>query len=127
MQVFEGLKSYIINSPRDFGLDVDTLLAEALLGAVGGAVGSFITTPMDVLTIRIMTQQPKSGEGGEGGEAPAGFVDMAKQVWAEGGMAALFTGWQARTLYWAPAIGIFLSCYCSLRQQAIALGAFPVP
>ena len=25
-------------------------------------------------------------------------------------------GWRARTVYWAPAIGIFLSCYCSLAS-----------
>ena len=34
-------------------------------------------------------------------------------------------GARARTLYWAPAIGIFLSCYCTFRQQAIAQGFFP--
>jgi len=73
-----------------------------------------------------MTRTP-TGKGGESGEAPISVPDMARQVWAEGGMPAFFTGWQARTLYWAPAIGIFLSCYCSLRQQAISMGVFPVP
>ena len=127
LAVFEGLKSYIINSPQTFNdLDVDTLLSEALLGAAGGAVGAFLTVPLDVITIRILTQ-------GTGEQAcdedectvPTGILGMARQILDEGGAAALFTGWRARTFYWAPAIGIFLSCYCTFRQQAIAQGFFP--
>lgn len=127
LAVFEGLKSYIINSPQTFNdLDVDTLLSEALLGAAGGAVGAFLTVPLDVITIRILTQ-------GTGEQAcdedectvPNGVLGMARQILDEGGAAALFTGWRARTVYWAPAIGIFLSCYCTFRQQAIVQGFFP--
>jgi len=33
-------------------------------------------------------------------------------------------GARARTLYWAPAIGIFLSCYCSIRQAAVTSSLF---
>ena len=120
---------YIINSPQSFNdLDVDTLLAEALLGAAGGAVGGFLTVPLDVITIRILTQG--TGEQAcdeETCDVPVGFLAMAQQIWAEGGLTALFTGWRARTFYWAPAIGIFLSCYCSVRQQALAQDIFPVP
>jgi len=129
LAVFEGLKSYIINSPQSFNdLDVDTLLAEALLGAAGGAVGGFLTVPLDVITIRILTQG--TGEQAcdeETCDVPVGFLAMAQQIWAEGGLTALFTGWRARTFYWAPAIGIFLSCDCSVRQQALAQDIFPVP
>ena len=129
LAVFEGLKSYIINSPQSFNdLDVDTLLAEAVLGATGGAVGAFLTVPLDVITIRILTQG--TGEQACDGEecvVPIGFVGMARQILSEGGVAALFTGWRARTFYWAPAIGIFLSCYCTFRQQAIEQGFFPPP
>lgn len=121
LAIFEGLKSYIINSPG-IEFDIDTLAAEALLGATGGAIGSFLSTPMDVITIRIITR----GSNGEGAEtlAPVGFLGMAKIVWAEGGLSSFFTGWKERVLYWAPAIGIFLSCYCSFRQAAIAQGFF---
>ena len=128
LAIFEGLKSYIINSPQSFDeFDVDTLQAEALLGATGGAIGAFLTVPLDVIAIRIITQ----GTGyqacdEEGCDVPVGFLDMAQQVWSEGGAAALFTGWKERTFYWAPAIGIFLSCYCTVRQQAILLDVFPL-
>ena len=125
LAIFEGLKSYIINSPNVVDFDVDTLMAEAVLGATGGAVGAFLTTPMDVITTRIITQ----GTGEQACDENAcverlGFIDMAQRVYAEGGGRAFFTGWQARTFYWAPAIGIFLSCYCSVRQFAIAQGFF---
>ena len=39
---------------------------------------------------------------------PVGFVEMAKQVWAEGGIAALFTGWSAAVCRAFPAnAGLF--------------------
>ena len=42
-----------------------------------------------------------------------------RAVVEEGGAGAFLTGWQARVGYWAPAIGIFLSCYCFIRQLAV--------
>ena len=125
LAVFEGLKSYIINSPQSFiDLNVDTLLAEALLGAAGGAVGAFLTVPLDVIAIRIITQGTGEQACDEDGVAPDWHLGMARQILDEGGAATLFT-LEARTFYWAPAIGIFLSCYCTFRQQAIAQGLFP--
>lgn len=117
LAIFEGLKSYFLNSPQSFlDIDVDTLGAEVLFGATGGAIGSFLTVPMDVVTTRIMTQ---AGDD-KACKKALGFVGMTKKVWAEGGWRALLTGWKARTGYWAPAISIFLSCYSSLRHVAIA-------
>lgn len=127
LAVFESLKSFIINSPSSFdGLDVDSLAAEAVLGAIGGAIGAFLTVPLDVITIRILTQGTGEQSCDERAcDVPVGFLAMARQVWSEGGVTALFTGWRARTAYWAPAIGIFLSCYCSIRQLAVAQDLFP--
>ena len=51
---------------------------------------------------------------------------MAADIVAADGPVGLLTGWQARTGYWAPAIGIFLSCYCTFRQIAVTLNLFPV-
>ena len=48
-----------------------------------------------------------------------GFIDMARSIVAKDGPGGLMTGWQARVGYWAPAIGIFLSCYCFIRQLAV--------
>jgi hypothetical protein len=39
-------------------------------------------------------------------------MEVLQMLNAEGGMAAVFTGWKERTIYWTPAIGIFLSIYC---------------
>jgi len=131
LAIFESLKSYIIASPATANFDVNSLMAEVLLGATGGAIGSLVTVPMDVITIRIITQQTTKPDEcdalapddvpAEACDVPLGFIDMAKQVYSEGGVPALFTGWRARTGYWAPAIGIFLSCYCSLRQAALTV------
>jgi len=113
LAIFELSKAWILNNP-DIDLDVNTLQAEALLGAFGGSIGSFVSTPMDVVTTRIITQTVPEGE------EPIAFAGMAKRVWQEGGPTALFRGWRERVVYWAPAIGIFLSCYCSFRQAGIA-------
>jgi hypothetical protein len=44
---------------------------------------------------------------------------MAKVVYAEGGVPAFFRGSVERVLYWAPAIGIFLTAYCRIRHAAL--------
>ena len=108
LAVFELLKAYLINQPGTGGFDIDTLYAEAVLGATGGFIGSLLTTPPDVVTVRIMTQE---GDGSDGEEA-ASMTDMVSEIYKQDGAKGFMTGWQARTGYWAPAIGIFLSCYC---------------
>ncbi|KAJ1449817.1 mitochondrial carrier domain-containing protein [Pelagophyceae sp. CCMP2097] len=104
--IFEGLKVAILNSP-DVEFDVNTLQAEAALGGFGGFIAALVTTPMDVVTTRIITS-----EGGEGIRA------MIQEILEEGGPIGLMRGAGSRALYWAPAIGIFLSCYCIIRQYA---------
>jgi hypothetical protein len=110
--LFEGIKVYIIESPT-ITVDVDSLIGEAALGAFGGALAAFLTTPPDVLTTLIITQPEGSSEG---------VGQMLGRVLEEEGAGGLFTGAFERVVYWGPAIGIFLSSYCSLRQQAITLG-----
>ncbi|CAK0872745.1 unnamed protein product [Prorocentrum cordatum] len=61
LAVFETLKTFIVESP-DVQLDVDSLPVEALLGAIGGVAGSFISVPFDVVTTRIITQNCPEGE-----------------------------------------------------------------
>ncbi|KAL9184598.1 hypothetical protein ACHAXT_012568 [Thalassiosira profunda] len=107
LAVFELTKTYILNS-ADIDFDSGTLAAEALIGAFAGGFGAFWTNPFDIITTRIITQDV------EGDSEPLGVVEMAKKLYDEGGPAIFFTGWQARVLYWAPAISIFLTCYCSV-------------
>lgn len=77
-----------------------------------------VTNPFDIITTRIITQEV------EGDNKPLGVIEMGKKLYDEGGASAFLVGWQQRVLYWAPAISIFLSCYCSVRQAGIANGWF---
>lgn len=119
--LFELIKAYILNNP-DIDFDSSTTLFEALIGAFAGGCGALLTNPFDVITTRIITQSVADEEGGD--TKPLGVVGMGKRVYEEGGLAAFTVGWQARTLYWAPAISIFLSCYCSVRQAGVEHGWF---
>jgi len=111
--LFEGLKIYILTSPS-IDYDVTTLSAEALLGAIGGGVAAFVTTPTDVTTTTLITSAKQGKD--------LSALEVAKTVWETEGLKGFFTGSLQRTLYWAPAIGIFLSVYCSLRQFALTQG-----
>ena len=118
--VFELLKAYCVNSPA-FGANVNTLPAEAAFGALGGLVGAILTTPADVVTTRIITaseQGQATGAAAEPATAEAGPLEVAQAILRESGPSGFFVGIGTRGLYWAPAIGIFLSLYCSLRQMA---------
>jgi hypothetical protein len=66
-------------------VDVNTLLAEALLGGLGGGLGAFISTPSDVITTKIIT-------GVEDGGDPPSPIDVLAEVWNEGGLGGLFSG-----------------------------------
>ncbi|OEU12839.1 mitochondrial carrier [Fragilariopsis cylindrus CCMP1102] len=133
LAVFEVIKAYILNNP-DIEFDSSTLLSEAIIGAFAGGLGSFLTNPTDVITTRIITQDvtttPTYDDDGvmiDDGEnnAPLDVFEMGRKIYNEEGFDAFFTGWTARVGYWAPAISIFLTCYCSVRQAGITYDLFP--
>lgn len=109
---FELTKTLIVESPYD--IDVNTLLAEALIGGLGGGLGALISTPSDVVTTKIITSIES------GGDAPSP-LDILSETWNEGGVKGLFSGVTERIGYWTLSYGIFLSVYCSLRQYALAV------
>jgi solute carrier family 25 S-adenosylmethionine transporter 26 len=117
LAVFESAKTYVISSPT-INLDVSTLSSEALFGCIGGSIGAFITTPADVITTISINSLSDVNLAQYREKSPMEVLQMLN---AEGGMAALFTGWRERTLYWTPAIGIFLSIYCGSRQFALSV------
>lgn len=123
LAIFETIKAFILNNPN-IEIDSSTLFSEAIIGAFAGGVGAFVTNPTDVITTRIITQDTTGGED-EQGEAPLGVIDMGKKIYREEGAGAFFTGWAARVGYWAPAISIFLTCYCSVRRAGISYDLFP--
>jgi len=133
LAVFELIKASILNNP-DIEFDSSTLFSEAIIGAFAGGLGAFLTNPADVITTRIITQDITTSDSGENGNRdtdvssssePLGVLDMGKKIYNEDGIDAFFTGWTARVGYWAPAISIFLTCYCSVRQMGIANDLFP--
>jgi len=76
-------KKKIVKSPID--INVNTLLAEALIGSLGGGLGALISTPSNVVTTEIIT-------GIESGEEMTLPLDVLAQVWNEGGVNGLFSG-----------------------------------
>lgn len=143
LAVFELVKSGILNNPNiDF--DSSTLSSEAIIGAFAGGCGAIITSPADVITTRIITQRTDVVEydvaegyadyslAGDGTnttkifqqQKPLGVIEMGLKIYREEGLGAFFTGWSARVGYWAPAISIFLTCYCSVRQLGVKYDIF---
>lgn len=110
--IFELSKTYIVDSSID--IDVNTLLSEAVLGAIGGGVGAFISTPSDVVTTTIITSA-------ENGKEPPNALEVLKDLWSDGGLSSIFAGYGERVIYWSCSYAIFLSAYCSLRQNALQL------
>jgi hypothetical protein len=121
--LFEGLKTYVINSPLEF--DVGSFQAEALFGAIAGLIAAFLTTPGDRIIALILSSQEGGDEGGAAGEkskyAGMNVVEVGKELIKEDGPTALFKGAIQRSLYWAPAMGIFLSVYCTVRQKFLIM------
>ena len=172
LALFESIKSFVINSPTlDF--DVNTLLAEAIFGTIGGGIGALVSAPADRVTILMlasletemdlniantiplekdildasinedcsiaMSEEENNNEIGSytvvgvmdrGNMVRARHLknqedidessfDLVKRLYREEGIGSFFAGAAERTVYWAIAISIFLSVYCSLRRNAL--------
>lgn len=129
LAIFEAIKAGILNDPN-LEIDSSTLLSEAFIGAFAGGVGAFVTNPTDVIITRIITQDTTTTSGKDNEEdlettAPLGVLEMGRKIYQEEGVGAFFVGWVPRVGYWAPAIGMFLSCYCSVRRAGITYDWFP--
>ena len=135
LALFESVKSFVINS-RDIDFDVNTLIAEAIFGSIGGAVGALISTPGDIVTIQMMASLENSNDGVNDKDSSLDCVtfsssslvgapneesafQVARRIYEEKGAMAFFEGAKERVLYWSVAISIFLSVYCSIRRYAI--------
>lgn len=62
------------------------------IGAAAGALTGVVTTPLDVLKTRLMTQGTVGGK-------YSGVVDCARQIARDEGAGALFRGWEPRVLW----------------------------
>ncbi|KAJ7547195.1 hypothetical protein O6H91_08G074000 [Diphasiastrum complanatum] len=86
------------------------LVSDIWMGAVAGAVASILTTPLDVIKTRLMTQQIS------GGMPYAGFRSTFKQIWLEEGYLGFGRGMLPRVLYKVPASALFLVCYEAMKR-----------
>jgi len=108
--IFEALKLFLIDAPY-VNIDPDTLFSECLLGGIGGATGTYVTTPFDRITTMIISS----------GDENLSMLDAAKKIWSEQGAGGFLVGSRERASYWFFAVGIFLGFYCFLRQAGIPL------
>ena len=121
LAIFEYLKLILISLSIQ-ALDPDAPVTEALFGAIGGSIAAYITTPVDVVITRMINERKSQAEAGlpedTEGTSP---TETARAVWDEQGLAGFFVGGRERILYWGPAISIFLTVYCRIRQHYIVL------
>lgn len=116
LAIFESTKSFIVQSP-DIEINVNTLIAEALLGGLGGLIGALVSAPADVLVTRLILQPEPEGD-----SKKLGALEMSKRIWDEAGPMGFLNGALARAGYWTPAIAIFLASFCRLRKAALDIG-----
>lgn len=87
--------------------------SDVLAGALAGALAAALTTPLDVLVTHTLTTEV------EGGEVYGlkHSIDSARKLIAEQGPGTLMRGVGLRTLYYAPAVGIFFGLYEFFRRS----------
>uniref|UniRef100_A0A7S1TJF8 Mitochondrial carrier protein n=1 Tax=Erythrolobus australicus TaxID=1077150 RepID=A0A7S1TJF8_9RHOD len=88
---------------RRFRSRLPTDRENMLLATMSGALAASITTPIDVVKTRIMTQRA--------GEVSRGIVDTLSHIIREEGVGILYKGLLPRMLYLGPLAGIFISVY----------------
>ncbi|CAK0875847.1 unnamed protein product [Prorocentrum cordatum] len=117
LAVFEGLKSFIpgrvARHPAGRGQP-----------AGGGAAGRHrrVRGRLDKRARRRGDDADHPADLAEGAE-PLAFGEMAGRVWEQEGPQGFAEGWKdrGRVLYWGPAVSIFLTTYCVVRQAAAPL------
>ena len=117
LAIFEYLKLLLVFFSIT-AIDPEAPVTEALFGAFGGMVGAVVTTPVDVVVTRLINERTAIADAGLAADSPGmSAIETARGVFAEaGGVSGFFVGAKERVLYWGPAISIFLTVYCRIRQ-----------
>lgn len=89
---------------RRMGRDVSGVEGITLGACVGGVVGA-VTTPMDVVKTRVMSQRAGWGK------CYGGWIGCAKKTIRGEGVAGLFRGVGCRTVYMAASVALFAVAY----------------
>jgi len=90
------------------------LWENATLGSMAGAVAAAITTPLDVVKTRLMTQTNTAAA-----DRYAGVGDALRRVYASEGPAALFSGIGPRMLWIGVGGAIFIGSYEEFRRRLV--------
>eukprot|EP00898_Chlorokybus_atmophyticus_P008302 jgi/Chlat1/8473/Chrsp80S07881 len=113
--VFEALKR---SRSEESQQSTGHLLTGLWRGAVAGGVASALTTPLDVVKTRLMTQPtPLPGMP----VAYRGMRHTAARIWTEEGALAFTRGIAPRLLYKIPASAIFLMSYEAIRRLLVVI------
>jgi solute carrier family 25 S-adenosylmethionine transporter 26 len=98
------------------------------LGMLSGGVAAAVTTPLDVVKTRLMTQAGRPGGGGGGGTGRerryTGWLDAMRRIAAEEGPGALLAGVRPRVLWISLGGAVFFGAFEEFRRR---LGASPRP
>eukprot|EP00850_Spirogloea_muscicola_P005901 SM000027S09682 [mRNA] locus=s27:769067:771713:+ [translate_table: standard] len=100
------------------------LLGNLWMGAVSGALAAVLTSPIDVVKTRVMTQPGPATAAAfaataattASGTVRLGMRQTFARIWAEEGIAAFGRGLAPRLLYKVPASAVFLVCYEGMKR-----------
>lgn len=76
-------------------------LLDAVCGSIAGGVGTFLTSPMDVIKTRLMTSNSQHTT----------ILQVVSAILASEGVATFFVGASSRLMHKIPANGLFFLCY----------------
>jgi len=94
------------------GSDTLSFVETAPLSALSGALAGSITTPLDVVKTRLMTQA-----GGK--DRYKGWWDALSRVYREEGLAVLFSGVRTRTAWITSGAVIYLGSYEEFKKIVV--------
>lgn len=112
--LYEDLKARYRRRWKDGGALV--LWENCALGSVAGAFGAAVTTPVDVVKTRLMTQLHAKSGPGPGGRY-AGVLDAAVRIVRDEGVAALFAGGVQRMAWIGMGGAVFLGTFEELHRR----------
>lgn len=95
------------------GIKKDLVLWQnALLGSIAGGTAAAVTTPLDVIKTRMMTQTKTQAS-----DRYSGWGDAAKRILREEGGGALFSGIRPRVLWISIGGAIFIGSFEELKRR----------
>jgi solute carrier family 25 (mitochondrial S-adenosylmethionine transporter), member 26 len=92
---------------------------QSLCGSVAGGVAAAVTTPLDVVKTRLMTQGAATGSVGSAGVRYTGIVNGLTRIAREEGAAVLFSGLVPRIVWISVGGAFFFGSYEAARKALL--------